>query len=289
MIQLQRHIYHTLFFLFSFLFLTEIAVSSPLKIQAPHKTQQGTAVMVTVISTIPDSNAIILWLNKSISVPFTKKGRHWEAQTLLPIPVDMKKSENISVRTSTNYIEKTIHIKKVHWPKQHITLAKKTQKYATPSKKLIARLENERNMMEEALSDISCNQYWSKPFIRPVKGVITSPFGGQRIFNGKPCSYHQGVDLRGAVGTPIKAMAAGKITLSADLYYLGKAVFINHGQGIYTLYGHMSRRDVNVGDMVKAGQQIGLVGVTGRTTGPHLHFGLKILGHPVDPISLFSE
>lgn len=286
---LQKHVYYILFFLLPFCIVTEVSANSSLKIQIPNKVQQGTAILVSVISPIPESNAIFLWLNKSITVPFKKKGRHWEAQTLLPITVDMTKSEILAVRTNNNYIQQTIHVEPVHWPKQYISLGKKKQKFVTPSKKLVARLEHERKMIQEALSNISCKQYWSKPFVRPVKGIITSPFGGQRIFNGKPCSYHQGVDLRGAIGTPIKAMAAGKVTLSADLYYFGKAVFIDHGQGIYTLYGHMSRRDVQVGDMIKAGQKIGLVGATGRTTGPHLHFGLKILGHPVDPISLFPE
>ena len=213
---LQKHVYYILFFLLPFCIVTEVSANSSLKIQIPHKVQQGTAILVSVISPIPESNAIFLWLNKSITVPFKKKGRYWEAQTLLPITVDMTKSEILAVRTNNNYIQQTIHVEPVHWPKQYISLGKKKQKFVTPSKKLVARLEHERKMIQEALSNISCKQYWSKPFVRPVKGIITSPFGGQRIFNGKPCSYHQGVDLRGAIGTPIKAMAAGKpiITLN---------------------------------------------------------------------------
>lgn len=286
---LQKVVYNLLCAVSFTLISFHLAIASSLTLKGPQKAQQGTAIIVKAISDIPISTADFLWLNKNVTVPFIPKGNYWEAQTLLPIPVDRSKYIILTVQTKKNRIQKKITIEKVCWPKQYITIGKKKQKDVKPSQELLNRIQQERELIEQAISTISPKQYWSKPFIRPVKGIITSYFGGQRIFNGKPCSYHQGVDLRGAIGTPIKAMAAGKITLSTDLLYFGKAVFIDHGQGIYTLYGHMSRRDVKVGDTVKAGQQIGLVGATGRATGPHLHFGLKILGHPVDPISLFPN
>ena len=109
------------------------------------------------------------------------------------------------------------------------------------------------------------------------------------MFNGELRSYHRGVDLRGAEGTPIKAMADGKVVIAQNMYFAGNTVYLDHGQGVISSYAHMSRLDVKPGEMVKAGQQIGLVGATGRVTGPHLHLGLNILGVAVDPLSLVPK
>lgn len=287
--QLQKYIYQLLWVIVSLVVLSEGAIASPLILNGPKKAQQGTAIIVTAISSTPVSNAVFSWLKQKITVPFKCTNNRWEAQTILPIPVDAQKCDTLTVQAGKNRVHHTISIEKVHWPKQIITMGKKKHKYVKPSQELTDRLKKERDLVQQTLSKITPCQYWSKPFVRPITGIITSCFGGQRVFNGKACSYHQGVDLRGAVGTPIKAMATGKVTIAKNLYYLGKAVFIDHGQGIYTLYGHMSRCDVKVGDLVVSGQQIGLVGATGRATGPHLHLGLKIFGYPVDPMSLFPN
>ena len=97
------------------------------------------------------------------------------------------------------------------------------------------------------------------------------------MFNGQPRSPHSGADLRAGTGTPILAANRGRVVLAKELFFSGNAVYIDHGYGLYTTYLHLSRIDVAVGDMVERGQQIGLAGATGRVTGPHLHWGVRLL------------
>ena len=175
---------------------------------------------------------------------------------------------------------------KVKWPEQQISV-KKT--FVNPPKEAMKRIDAERKKSSEAINRLTPERYWRGEFQRPVPGVVTSAFGGRRMFNGELRSYHRGVDLRGAEGTPIKAVADGKVAIAQNMYFAGNTVYLDHGQGVVSSYAHMSRLDVKPGEMVKAGQQIGLVGATGRVTGPHLHLGVNILGVAVDPLSLVPK
>jgi len=125
------------------------------------------------------------------------------------------------------------------------------------------------------------------PFQVPVEGAKDGRnFGHRRVFNGQPRAPHSGADLRAKSGTPIYAANRGRIVLAKDLFYSGNAVFIDHGMGLYTSYLHLSEIRVAVGDFVERGQLLGLSGATGRVTGPHLHWGVRILDARVDPFSL---
>jgi murein DD-endopeptidase MepM/ murein hydrolase activator NlpD len=131
--------------------------------------------------------------------------------------------------------------------------------------------------------------YWSEPFAVPIPGVEGGRnFGHRRVFNGEPRAPHSGADLRAATGTEILAANAGRVALAKNLFYSGNAVFIDHGLGVYTTYLHLSEMLVAPGDQVARGQVIGLAGATGRVTGPHLHWGVRILDARVDPFSLLS-
>ncbi len=289
----KLYIYKHLYLIVSIVFLIHsTALASNFTIKAPQKAQQGNAILVAAISKTPESNATFFWLKKKLTIPFKKSGSLWKAQTLLPVPLDAIGDKMLIVQTQKYSKQLKVSIDKVCWPVQNITMTKKKKKYipqTSHSKNIEKRILEEQELITKKLSNISCIQYWDKHFIRPVPGIITSQFGGKRFFNGKQCSYHTGVDLRAAIGTPIKAAASGKVILSQDLYYAGKTIFIDHGQGIFTIYCHMSQRNAKVGDLITAGQKIGLSGSTGRSTGPHLHFGLKILGYYLDPMSLFPQ
>ncbi len=124
--------------------------------------------------------------------------------------------------------------------------------------------------------------------VRPLAGVKGRNFGRRRIFNDKPRSPHSGTDLSAPEGTPVEAAAAGRVALAEDLYFSGNLVVLDHGGGVYTLYAHLSRIDVEVGQPVKAGEIVGLVGATGRVTGAHLHWGARIGEARVDPASLLD-
>ncbi|MDR1126011.1 MAG: M23 family metallopeptidase, partial [Deltaproteobacteria bacterium] len=172
------------------------------------------------------------------------------------------------------------------YPSQPLTVE---QKYVTPDPSLTERIQQESRRNRAILASITPQCYWSLPLVRPVQGIITSEFGFRRILNGQPRSPHRGVDFRGAAGTPILACAAGKVVLAEEQYYSGNFMIIDHGLGVYSNYAHLSEFKSKVGDLVEAGQVIGLVGDTGRVTGPHLHFGLNVLGEAVTPESIMQN
>ena len=127
---------------------------------------------------------------------------------------------------------------------------------------------------------------WRQDFIWPVKGRISGRFGSQRIYRGEPGSYHSGLDIAPGAGTPFVAPADGVVVLAAPEGFSleGKLLIIDHGQGLNSAFLHSQRLDVREGDMVKQGQQLGLVGSTGRATGPHLHWSLKWRDSRLDPL-----
>ena len=130
--------------------------------------------------------------------------------------------------------------------------------------------------------------YVKSEYIVPMDSKITSSFGKARIYNSTLNGYHSGTDFRAKIGTPIIASNDGKVVLARDRFYAGNSIIIDHGQGIYTCYYHLSEFKVKEGDMVRKAQLIGLSGDTGRITGPHLHFSFRVGGLQVDPLQLIT-
>ena len=128
----------------------------------------------------------------------------------------------------------------------------------------------------------------SAGFTMPLQGRTTSLFGHRRFFNDQPRSPHSGLDIAAPTGTPITAPEPGTVALVDDLYYNGKTVFLDHGQGLITMYCHLSEQSVTTGQVVEQNQQIGLVGATGRVTGPHLHWSVSLNGYRIDPLTFRS-
>jgi murein DD-endopeptidase MepM/ murein hydrolase activator NlpD len=127
---------------------------------------------------------------------------------------------------------------------------------------------------------------WTTPFSVPIPGGSGRNFGHRRVFNNQPRAPHNGADLRATTGTPIQSTNRGRVVLAKDLFFTGNTVIVDHGLGIYSLYAHLSRIDVKKGAVVQNGQVVGLAGATGRVTGPHLHWGVRVQGARVDPFSL---
>ena len=128
---------------------------------------------------------------------------------------------------------------------------------------------------------------WAGEFARPVNAASTDSFGTRRVFNGKLASIHRGMDFRAASGTPVGASNAGTVVLARKLFYEGNLVVIDHGQGLATLYMHLSKIEVTEGQRVRRRQRLGLSGSTGRVTGPHLHFAVRWQGGYLDPAGIF--
>ncbi len=158
------------------------------------------------------------------------------------------------------------------------------QDTVTPPPEITARIEREQSEVVAARLRNDDRRDFDTKFIWPVKGRVSGVYGSQRIYNGTPKSWHSGLDVAAAQGTPIKAPAGGIISFAKpDLYLTGGTVLIDHGMGISSNFLHLSRLDVKVGDRVDQGQIIGLVGMTGRATGPHMHWGMNWLKVRIDP------
>lgn len=127
---------------------------------------------------------------------------------------------------------------------------------------------------------------WRERFVRPVPDEANSAFGTHSVYNGERRSQHGGADFRSPTGRPIKAANAGRVVLAADLYFTGHTVVVDHGQGLVSLFAHLSEIDVEPGATVEAGDVVGKVGATGRVTGPHLHWTVRLNGARIDPLSL---
>jgi len=162
------------------------------------------------------------------------------------------------------------------------------KKTVKPPKSEQKRIRAEQAETGAIYQQIRREKLWKGPFIKPVDSPFTSPYGTKRVFNGSLQGFHQGLDLKAAIGTPIQAPAGGVVTLAKDLFFSGGTVILDHGYGLFTVYAHLSKIGVHVGDRVKSGQQLGLAGMTGRANGPHLHWSAVVRKVKVDPMYLLK-
>ena len=171
------------------------------------------------------------------------------------------------------------------YPEQHITLT--DQSKVNPDPEQLKRYQDEAVEQGNVYKSFTSIQSANFPnFIWPAQGRISSPFGFKRFFNEEPRAPHAGLDIAAGFGTVAHAPAAGIVVQTGDYFFNGQTVMIDHGQGIITMLCHLSRIDVKIGQTVAQGDPIGLVGKTGRATGPHLHFGVSLNNARVDPLLL---
>jgi murein DD-endopeptidase MepM/ murein hydrolase activator NlpD len=159
-------------------------------------------------------------------------------------------------------------------------------KFTEPTSEQQKQIEESQQIKKDYLNRVTPDREWSGQFTAPADAEISDVFGSQRIFNGKTSSPHLGLDFRVPSGTPVEAMNDGTILLARPLYFEGNFVVLDHGQGLLTIYMHLSEFKVKEGDQVKRGQVIALSGGTGRATGPHLHVGVRWQGTYLDPTGL---
>jgi murein DD-endopeptidase MepM/ murein hydrolase activator NlpD len=179
----------------------------------------------------------------------------------------------------------TLGLRMRKYPEEHLKVA---DKMVNPPKSEAARIKKEAQLATTARRTMTVKRRWTTPPARPVSGIFTSSYGFRRVYNGVPRGYHAGTDFRAAVGTSIRAPFAGTVVLTGHHYYSGKSVYVDSGNGVISLFFHMSEIDVKKGDTVEKGQIVGKSGATGRITGPHLHYGLSLAGQYVDAAPLFE-
>lgn len=177
----------------------------------------------------------------------------------------------------------TFEIVDKRYTEQRITLQNKEM--VSPNPKQLERIRAESKRQRAIYATVSAPMDLSTGFSMPLEGITTSLYGHRRFFNDQPRSPHSGLDIAAPTGTPIVAPAQARVALVDDLYYNGKSVFLDHGQGLITMYCHLSEQTVSTGELVQQDQVIGLVGATGRVTGPHLHWSVSLNGYRVDPLA----
>lgn len=178
-----------------------------------------------------------------------------------------------------------VNINAFDYPKERLNVPKNKVFY---SKKDLARIIKEKEIKKRIYLKSSDIFLFEKPFKVPLKSYITSHYGNQRLFNDKKKSQHLGNDLRARTGTRIPSANRGKVVFTGDLFFSGKVVVIDHGMDIFSMYGHLSKILVTEGAIVNQGDVVGLAGATGRVSGPHLHWGVRINGSWVDGFSLIE-
>ncbi|MFO7707619.1 MAG: M23 family metallopeptidase [Desulfobacterales bacterium] len=161
-------------------------------------------------------------------------------------------------------------------------------RHVRPSAADLERIRRDQEKLKRVYASGSPSRLWENGFGLPVPGEVNGPFGTRRVFNGELRSQHSGVDFRAQTGDPVHVSGAGVVKLAEELFYSGNAVIVDHGAGVFTSYSHLSRILVKAGQRVERGQVVGLIGATGRATGPHLHWGVKVNSVNVNPLS-FQE
>jgi murein DD-endopeptidase MepM/ murein hydrolase activator NlpD len=209
-------------------------------------------------------------------------------QAVLGVPLDLKPGRHkLYVSRGDEKSTTIFDIKDKQYPIQHITITDKRK--VNPNQYDMQRINNETARINAAL------QYWTDKdtipfnFIWPIKGRVSGLFGRRRVFNGEPRKPHSGMDIAAATGTEIMAPAEGIVRGTGDYFFNGNTVFIDHGQGLVTMFCHLEQIHVEDGQAVKQGEIIATVGATGRVTGPHLHLGVSLNDQRVEPLLFFPS
>ena len=250
----------------------------------PAKVSQGHAFPVSVADAAP-FEAVFSWRGEQFRVPASREGDLWKAELLLAMPIDAKGRHTVSLRVNGEKRDFSVTAAAVPWPKSILKVA---PRYVEPPREVQEQIARDAASSRKALASRT-EKTWTLPLKKPVPGGVTSPFGGRRVFNGKPRAPHKGTDMRSPEGASVLAVADGTVLLAEPQYFGGNTVYIDHGQGVISTYAHLSAFDVSPGQSVRRGQVIGRSGSTGRVTGPHLHLGFLVQGVAVDAMPLFQD
>jgi murein DD-endopeptidase MepM/ murein hydrolase activator NlpD len=235
------------------------------------------------------------WLGHDVSFSFDATTRTWYALAGVSLetapgtyPLELS-GEAVAGKIPGQKISFTrkFIIARGKYPKISVKLSVEG-KFTEPTPEQQKQIQEAQQVKKDYLNRVSPEREWSGKFTTPADAVISDVFGSQRVFNGKTSSPHLGLDFRVPSGTPVAAMNDGTVLLARPLYFEGNFVVLDHGQGLLTLYLHLSEFKVKEGDQVKRGQPVGLSGGTGRATGPHLHVAVRWQGTYLDPARLMQ-
>ncbi len=271
----------TVFVLIVFFFFSSVLPQFAFA-EVPIQVKQGAIARMILTLSGPVSSLSGRFKNKTVPYFETQEGVYVALvgidmdQTVGSLPFVSTWESAGKTFTQKNIIE----IKAAKFGLQELTLPKKKVDLDAPTLK---RVRGEKSLMKAAFAESQTQRLWKGTFIAPVEGRRQGTFGRRRLINGKPRRSHTGEDISAPIGTPILAPNAGKVVLVGHFFFNGRSVVIDHGLGLISMYFHLSEVDVEKDSWVKTGDQIGLVGKSGRVTGPHLHWGMRLNGAKVDP------
>ncbi len=270
--------------------VAEAYTTSLIDVEAPEEVGIGQPFLVKVSSPYILDDLSVSWEGREVTPAAVETGGGYSALVILG--VNLKRESGVGVlKVSANLwghsrrVEKHLEIVPVAYPKETLSVPPKMVK---PPQETLNRIARERKLIRQTLETSSSVQQWDMPFTRPVKGKILSRFGLHRTFNGDTKRRHTGLDFRAWEGTPLHSMAGGTVLVVDHLYFAGNCAFIDHGNGLISLYWHMSKVLVKAGDTLEPGQVVGLSGATGRVTGAHLHLAIFAQGMSIDPEPFFN-
>jgi murein DD-endopeptidase MepM/ murein hydrolase activator NlpD len=281
--------------------LTFLALSASVSPDAPRldvsidansaKTGRLMVVAVAVAAAVAPIKSLNISLAGKRGVACETSADHRRFRALVPVNIEQKPGQlSLAIEAALDdggFIrwQKPVAVTAGSYDKRTITVGKK---FTSPSKAQRQRAAAEAKTLSAAMADTVPDRLWRGSFVKPTAGGMTSPFGTLRTYNKKRRSRHLGLDLDGDVGDAIVAANAGRVVMAMERFYTGGTVVIDHGQGLLTMYFHMSRIDVVSGQRVHSGQHLGAVGASGQVTGPHLHFSVKLDGLYADPSHLLQ-
>jgi len=247
----------------------------------PERVLQG-EIIISKIHEYNESSNIQLFSDK-IPHEISKNG-------YFVVPIDRDRKNNILIEICKNKICETneITVLKRNFDIQEINGL--PTKLVTPDEKVLERIIAENKIIKQSKKILLENENFLNGFVQPVKGIITGVFGSQRVLNGKPKSPHRGLDIANNECTPVVSTNDGIVILAEpDLYYTGGTIVVDHGYGVKSIYAHLASVDVTLNSKIKKNEVIGTVGSTGRSTGPHLHWGIMVFDTYVDPELLLKK
>lgn len=264
----------------SFLGLYLLLISQFTYASIPESVNVPGGIVIIPLDTAQDTRPNAAYNKQPVAV--MKHNHAWVA--VLGLNLKTKSGEHFIVSQGKRY---PFQVVAKDYPEQHIQL--KTRKHIDLSPEDLARHRAEKKQSAAVFTSFDLSQSLDLSFIKPVVGPYSSPFGLKRFFNGEPRNPHSGIDIAAPSGTPIYAPAQGKVVLTGDFFFNGNVVYMDHGQGLISMFCHLSAIDVKPGDTLKQGELLGKVGATGRVTGPHLHWSVSLNNARIDPLILLPK
>lgn len=240
----------------------------------------------TALIPVP-SDAQAVLTDKGKSIPLLRHPLD-PSQKIALVPVGYRTPAGVmrlTLPTATGSVFIPLHVTKGAYRSETLTV---DPSKVTPDAKQRERIGREYREAMKLYGATTPKRYWDSPFALPMQSTVTSPFGTARLFNGTLNSFHSGTDFRAKPGTPVTAVNDGVVVLAKERYYAGNSVIVDHGEGLYSCYYHLSRIDVEPGNKVAKNEILGLSGQSGRVTGPHLHFAVMLQSVQVDPLQLIE-